>query len=340
MAYIYGHYTTDTDKLFYIGKGTGRRAWSNRGRNPYWKRTADKHGLSVKILHDHLSDEDAYILEAQLIAEERTNPDTILTNILEGGEGITSEASKLFAQRRSQDPTWRHNHKEGMKRMAQDPEWRRKNKERMEKMRDNPVYREKMKALGLKHSQDPAFRKRMKEQGIKNSQNPEWRQKITEANIRRSQDPAWRQTVSTIIKKKYEDPTFANKITEINRRLAQDPEWQRKNREGKQNMRPYGSEARAKIAERNRKLAQDPSWLSKIRAAGLRNSQDPEFRKKMQAITDKQKKEHTVISPSGEIHHFRGINEFCRIHGLHSYGLGRVLRKQAVQYKGWRLYEP
>ena len=60
MAYVYGHYKKDTGELFYIGKGSGKRAWRPDKRNRHWQYVVNKHGYVVKILEDNLTDEEAY----------------------------------------------------------------------------------------------------------------------------------------------------------------------------------------------------------------------------------------------------------------------------------------
>ena len=68
--YVYAH--TDNDgTIFYLGKGSGRRAWS-RGRHPLWVRYVDRHlqgDFRILILKDNLSPEEAEDLEAQWIAQ-------------------------------------------------------------------------------------------------------------------------------------------------------------------------------------------------------------------------------------------------------------------------------
>lgn len=65
--YVYAHYTSDTDEVFYIGKGKGRRAWAgekSRFTNLDWCRTVEKHGgFVVKILYDNLTEGEALLLE-------------------------------------------------------------------------------------------------------------------------------------------------------------------------------------------------------------------------------------------------------------------------------------
>jgi hypothetical protein len=69
-SYVYAH--TDTaGKIFYVGKGTARRAWS-RDRDPLWHRYVEKHlggSYHVRILQDNLSAAGAEELEAAWIAQ-------------------------------------------------------------------------------------------------------------------------------------------------------------------------------------------------------------------------------------------------------------------------------
>lgn len=70
--YVYGHYDS-AGVPFYIGKGTGRRAWSVHKRHFLWKRYVT-HRLdgeySIKILHDDLDEDEAEFLESAWIAQE------------------------------------------------------------------------------------------------------------------------------------------------------------------------------------------------------------------------------------------------------------------------------
>jgi len=68
--YVYAHLDS-SEEIFYVGKGTGGRAWST-DRHPLWKRYVDKHlngEYKVKILHDNLSELDAMELEEAWIAQ-------------------------------------------------------------------------------------------------------------------------------------------------------------------------------------------------------------------------------------------------------------------------------
>jgi hypothetical protein len=96
MAYVYGHYKADTNELFYIGKGTGKRAWIMTGRSEYWQRVANKHGVVVKILEDALTDGEALAKETHLIEQIGLSN---LANTQPGGKGNTSETARVLWER-------------------------------------------------------------------------------------------------------------------------------------------------------------------------------------------------------------------------------------------------
>ena len=49
LFYIYQNLRADTGEVFYVGKAHGDRITS-RGRNVYWKRIVEKHGLIVEFV--------------------------------------------------------------------------------------------------------------------------------------------------------------------------------------------------------------------------------------------------------------------------------------------------
>lgn len=91
--YVYSHITKDTNQIFYVGKGTGRRARGKR-RNPYWKNVANKHGWKVLILKHNLDEKDALEVEKYYIKHiGRRNIGTgTLVNMTDGGEGTSGLA--------------------------------------------------------------------------------------------------------------------------------------------------------------------------------------------------------------------------------------------------------
>jgi hypothetical protein len=98
----YAHYKPD-GSMFYIGKGTYRRAHSSAGRNVMWRRTVEKHGgFKVEILSQWKTEQEAFDHEIFLI-------DTIkkmgisLANIADGGKGAAgfrhTEDHKAFKRK-------------------------------------------------------------------------------------------------------------------------------------------------------------------------------------------------------------------------------------------------
>ena len=86
MFYTYAHYTP-TGRLFYIGKGVGRRAWSVKGRNKYWKNIVSKHGdPRIEVLANWSTEAEAFDHEKFLIWCFRDMGQPI-ANITDGGEG-------------------------------------------------------------------------------------------------------------------------------------------------------------------------------------------------------------------------------------------------------------
>ena len=112
--YIYAHHRNDSGALFYVGKGTGKRAWTIRssGRNPHWQNIVRKHGRTVRIVADGLDEELAFLGEVELIDKlRRLGAD--LTNTTEGGEGATIT-----------DPAAKQRHRESIKAALARPEVR------------------------------------------------------------------------------------------------------------------------------------------------------------------------------------------------------------------------
>ena len=72
MPYIYAHYIKGEKVPFYIGKGTGNRAWNSSERNKYWHDKVKKHGnFNVKILEKNLTEKQAYKREKEIIKLRR-----------------------------------------------------------------------------------------------------------------------------------------------------------------------------------------------------------------------------------------------------------------------------
>ena len=89
--YVYIHRKKTNGEVFYVGKGSGKRAWHSFGRNTLWKRTSEKYGWSVEIVESGLQGWYAFELEKDLIAfyGRRDLGQGTLTNLSDGGDGAS-----------------------------------------------------------------------------------------------------------------------------------------------------------------------------------------------------------------------------------------------------------
>ena len=97
--YVYENTRLDINEIFYVGKGTGNRAYENKGsrRSEHWKRIHNKAGSSVKILADNLDEELAFLVEVERIDQlKRLN--VSLVNRTTGGEGIAGYKHSKYAK--------------------------------------------------------------------------------------------------------------------------------------------------------------------------------------------------------------------------------------------------
>lgn len=79
--YVYYHVNKVTKEVFYIGKGSGDRAWISRDgcRNDLWSEYVDNNDYSVEIMISNISQEEAIAVESSLIKVKK--PSTNLKNI-------------------------------------------------------------------------------------------------------------------------------------------------------------------------------------------------------------------------------------------------------------------
>ena len=86
--YTYAH-TKPDGTVFYVGKGTHRRAWKTHRRNDHWKAIVKKYGgFSVEILSYWDKEQDAFLHEAFLI-DCFKSMGLSLANKTSGGEGAS-----------------------------------------------------------------------------------------------------------------------------------------------------------------------------------------------------------------------------------------------------------
>jgi hypothetical protein len=115
MFCVYEHIRPDTNKVFYVGKGSGRRAQSKHRRNQHWNNIVGKAGgFSVNILVENVDEEFAFLAEMERI-DQLNRLGYKLANKTEGGEGPsgyrhTDEAKKKIAEAQMGKKHWTVNH--------------------------------------------------------------------------------------------------------------------------------------------------------------------------------------------------------------------------------------
>jgi hypothetical protein len=133
--YVYLHRRKSDNKVCYVGKGKGERAYKVSGRNERWQRTRNKHGINVEIVFDNLSEDDAFQIEKDTILEMKYFGYP-LCNMTNGGEGATGyvpsdEARKKISEAnkgRFVSQEWRDN-------MSKAQKGRKLSQEHIERMR-------------------------------------------------------------------------------------------------------------------------------------------------------------------------------------------------------------
>lgn len=114
--YVYLHRRATDGSVFYVGKGCKQRAWWEFGRSEHWNRIKNKHGLVVEIFKDGMSENDAHMLEIEVI---KTIGRKNLCNHTDGGEGMSGwSASEETRKKFSISRTGRKHTDAAKKRMS------------------------------------------------------------------------------------------------------------------------------------------------------------------------------------------------------------------------------
>ena len=105
--YVYEWIRLDTNEPFYVGKGKGNRAFVlTRANNHHFNRIVNKYPVAVHILEEELTEMEAYQIECWYIHEYRDVIGYNLTNLTDGGEGVTlvGENNPMYGR-----PWWNEN---------------------------------------------------------------------------------------------------------------------------------------------------------------------------------------------------------------------------------------
>lgn len=85
--YVYIWYIKETNEVFYVGKGTGRRYKQISNRNKFFTDMYNSHDCDVRKIYENLTESEAFQKEMETIRWYRENTNFRLTNQTDGGEG-------------------------------------------------------------------------------------------------------------------------------------------------------------------------------------------------------------------------------------------------------------
>lgn len=111
MFCVYQHIRPDTNAIFYVGKGSLRRAHSRHRRNQHWGHVVAKAGgFSAQVVANAEDEELAFLAEMELI-DQLHRLGARLTNKTDGGEGPsgfrhTEEAKRKIAEAQRGEKHW------------------------------------------------------------------------------------------------------------------------------------------------------------------------------------------------------------------------------------------
>jgi hypothetical protein len=184
MFYTYAHYRADsaTAMPFYIGKGSGKRAFVKR-RSAYWKNVASKHGVRVELLSEWGTEQDAFEHEKLLISIFK-DMGGCECNLTAGGEGPTGlvHSAKTRDQMRlsHQGKSASSEHRAAVAAIWDRQDVRQRHQSAILESWKCPARKEKQSIVQKALKSSPDAKLKMKNQSMAIWKNPELRARIIE----------------------------------------------------------------------------------------------------------------------------------------------------------------
>lgn len=149
--YVYLHRKKACGTPFYVGKGKGGRSASAHGRNPFWKKTVNRHGYYVEIVATGLQEWYAFELEKDLISlyGRRQDASGTLVNMTDGGEGCSGH--KMTDESKAKIST-------SIKRVAQTDKWKKDRAEILKRLKTKQSFKEAHRKAVAKEHNIPVLR--------------------------------------------------------------------------------------------------------------------------------------------------------------------------------------
>ena len=79
--YVYEWYIVDSNKIFYVGKGTGKRQYNISSRNPDFKQLCKDFKTKSRVVYDNLTEDEAIELEARHMLKRKIEGEILVNTI-------------------------------------------------------------------------------------------------------------------------------------------------------------------------------------------------------------------------------------------------------------------
>lgn len=180
MFVIYTHSKPD-GTVFYVGKGSVKRANATDNRNQYWKNIVNKHGFKVTIVAEYEVEAEALAHEILLIKHYKSNG-YALANITSGGEGVSGYTHTEESKRKMSIFQKEFQNSERMKEvrrkngeLAKTPERKSEQSKKIKHYMTMPENRERSRQGALKQATNPEFIEAQRKRAIERMQDPKYR---------------------------------------------------------------------------------------------------------------------------------------------------------------------
>jgi len=180
--YVYEHWRLDKDECFYVGKGSGYRAYKRTDRGAHWSNIVSKlerigSAYEIRIVECGLTESEAFDLEIKRIEFWQDKVD--LSNKTRGGEGVSGlimsdESKAKMSAKKIGKPSPR-------KGVKLSNEQKIKISENVKNLWENPAYKEQMRKSHLgKSTITEDGRKKLSIAGSDRKHTDETKQKLRE----------------------------------------------------------------------------------------------------------------------------------------------------------------
>ena len=131
--YVYLHRRASNNTIFYVGKGSNKRAFSKQQRSSFWHNTANKYGFTVEIIKYFECESEAFSYEDILLKKLQGDGEK-LVNLKDGGFGGVgfhhSPAAKQKISNALRNRVWRDETKDRISNSLKGSTFARKRKKK------------------------------------------------------------------------------------------------------------------------------------------------------------------------------------------------------------------